>query len=207
MSKFELGTFREESSQLHQVDTIKLESSSFNGSFTTDIDHCIHDNNNRPRGGPFHQPADENLARYIHIDIHPNGGASVVHMYRDEIQHLDKQCSHELAKAFFTEVFKEDKKGNAKHVMGIVHQAVRYLPELLSYLDQKRPDLVVKVGHLRNPEVETCRMEEYVSRVRESYSHTTFRHGPLLQLSLVGQFSEESGAYFPELLGEDYWPP
>ena len=44
-------------------------------------------------------------------------------------------------------------------------------------------------------------MEDYSRRVQESYCSGTFRHGPLLQLSMVGQFSEESGGYFPELLG------
>ena len=59
-----------------------------------------------------------------------------------------------------------------------------------------------QVGHLRKHQIETVKMAEYVHHVEESYSYGTFRHGPLLQLSVVGQFSEESGGYFPELLGE-----
>ncbi len=44
-------------------------------------------------------------------------------------------------------------------------------------------------------------MVDYTRRVEESYCSGTFRHGPLLQVSMVGQFSEESGGYFPQLLG------
>ena len=200
VGKFELGLLDSDNqpSLLPQADHGKLKTNSVNGNFT-DIDHRIQ----ATRGGsPFIHSPNEPLSRYIHIDTHPNGGASVVHMYQEEIQHLDKQHSRELAKSFFTEVFKEDKKGNAKHVMGIVHRAAKYLPELVTHLSNIRPDLIVKVGHLRKSEIETCKMEEYASKVEESYSHGTFRYGPLLQLSIVGQFSEESGGYFPELLGE-----
>lgn len=197
VNKFELGMLSSKP-QTSDVDPIKLNFNSVNGSFA-DVDHRIQ---TIREGSPFKRSANESLLRCIHIDTHPNGGASVVHMYQEEIEHLDKEQSHELARSFFTEVFREDKRGNAKHVMGIVHGAARYLPELISYLSHNRPNLVVKVGHLRKPEIETCKMEEYASKVEESYSHGTFRYGPLLQLSMVGQFSEESGGYFPELLGE-----
>ena len=197
VNKFELGMLNSNHQPSHSphADPVKLNTNSING----DVDHCIHATR---ESSPLNQSPNEPLSKYIHIDTHPNGGASVVHMYQEEIQHLDKQGSNDLAKSFFTEVFREDKRGNAKHVMGIVHRAASYLPELLTYLSNTRPELIVKVGHLRKSEIETSTMEEYVNKVEDSYSHGTFRYGPLLQLSIVGQFSEESGGYFPELLGE-----
>ena len=61
----------------------------------------------------------------------------------------------------------------------------------------------MKSGHLlRKAEVQTTTAAEYAARVKESYSHGTYRCGPLLQLSLVGQVAEESGRYFPEFLGK-----
>lgn len=45
-------------------------------------------------------------------------------------------------------------------------------------------------------------MEEYGERAEAGYSHGTLRCGPLLQISVVGQVSEESGGYFPEFLGQ-----
>lgn len=138
---------------------------------------------------------------YIHINAHPNGGATVVHMYHSEFEHLSTVQMDELTQMFFQEVFQEEPLGVAKHVMGIVHGAASYLPELVRHLGLCHPDLPVKVGHLKKSEVETMRMEEYMEKVKDSYSSGTFQYGPLLQMSLVGQVSEESGGYFPQILG------
>ena len=164
---------------------------------------------NLSRGGPYSDRttinSDTALGRYLHVEQHPNGGATIVHMYQDEFNHLNKEEMTELAQEFFHEVFREEPKGVACHVMGIVHNAIPHVPELVSYLAIQQPDLVVKVGNLSNlrkNEIETVKMEEYGQRVEGSYSHGTFRCGPLLQLSVVGQVAEESGGYFPQLLGE-----
>ena len=144
---------------------------------------------------------EDRLRQLIHIDRHPNGGASMVHMYQEEINRLPKEQVEELARMYFKEVFVED-NGCARHVMGIVHGAAEGIPEVVSYLALYHPELVVKVGHLRKSEIETVKMEEYAARVKANYSMGTFRCGPMMHLSLVGQVSEESGGYFPEFLGE-----
>lgn len=152
----------------------------------------------------FHQ-TNKLMSKYLHIEEHPNGGATIVHMYQDEFNHLNEQDMATLVVQFFREVFHEEPEGVARHVMGIVHNAIPNMPELVSYLSIQQPDLVVKVGNLSNlrkNEIETVKMGEYGQRVEGSYSHGTFRCGPLLQLSVVGQVAEESGGYFPRLLGE-----
>ena len=160
---------------------------------------------NLSRDGTYSDEIPNNtLAKYLHVERHPNGGATIVHMYQDEFNHLNKEEMTKLAQGFFQEVFREEPKGVACHVMGIVHNAIPHIPELVSYLAIQQPDLVVKVGNLSNlrkNEIETVKMEEYGQRVEGSYSHGTFRCGPLLQLSVVGQVAEESGGYFPQLLG------
>jgi len=140
--------------------------------------------------------------KFVHVEKHPNGGASIVHMYQEEFDHLAGDQVDKLAHVFFQEVFSEEPKGIPRHVIGIVHNAASYMPEIVGYLALTHPDLAVKTGHLRKSEIESVRMEEYASRVEATYSHGTFRCGPLLQLSMVGQVSEESGGYFPEFLGE-----
>ena len=50
-------------------------------------------------------------------------------------------------------------------------------------------------------------MEEYGERAEAGYSQGTLRCGPLLQISMVGQVSEESGGYFPEFLGQCVYHP
>ena len=38
---------------------------------------------------------------FIHVEVYPNGGASVVHMYQDEIDSLSSEQLEELAQEFF----------------------------------------------------------------------------------------------------------
>ena len=90
--------------------------------------------------------SDEVLKKFIHIEVHPNGGASVVHMYEKEFSHLDTVTKDRLARLFFEEVFREEPESVAKHVIGIVHDSVEYLPEMVSHLAATKPDLAVKVS-------------------------------------------------------------
>ena len=148
------------------------------------------------------QPEPDALRRYVHVEVHPNGGASVVHLYQSEFDHLPATVKQQLARLFFEEVFSEVSMGVPRHVLGVVHEAGTYLPELISHFGESHPELVVKVGHLRKKEIETMKMEEYAARVERSYACGTYRCGPLQQFSLVGQVSEEAGGYFPHFLGE-----
>lgn len=98
-------------------------------------------------------------------------------------------------------VFGEDENGNAHHVMGIVHNAAAYLPDLLDYMANNYPTLTVKNGVLgRSSDIETTTMAQYKEQVCKAYSNGTIRYGPLHQISLVGTVHEEVGGYFPDLL-------
>lgn len=141
--------------------------------------------------------------RFYHIDVHPNGGASVVHMYQDELDTLKPDEMEELVKEFFELVFSEDDNGFAFHVMGIVHDGARYLPDLLEHMAENYSNLTVKSGVLgRNNDIETCTMMQYYDQVVKSYDEGTVRYGPLHQISLVGKVHEEVGGFFPDLLGK-----
>ncbi|KYN20457.1 PREDICTED: uncharacterized protein LOC108760852 [Trachymyrmex cornetzi] len=139
--------------------------------------------------------------KFIHIETYPNGGATVVHMFQDEIGTLTNEQMQELAQEYFKVVFGEDENGNAHHVMGIVHNAAAYLPDLLDYMANNYPTLTVKNGVLgRNSDIETTTMVQYKDQVCKAYSNGTIRYGPLHQISLVGTVHEEVGGYFPDLL-------
>lgn len=145
------------------------------------------------------------LTSFINVWKHPNGGASVVQMDNDEIQHLTSVEKNQLADLFLKETFIEDDENCPRHVMGIVRNAAEYLPELITYFAQCHPDVVVKMGNLRKDrksEIQTTNFADYAQQVRESYRGGTFRCGPLLQVSLVKPHSEEAGKYFPDFLGE-----
>lgn len=150
-----------------------------------------------------HRKGLDNLkyGRFMRIEVHPNGGASVVHMYQDEINVLSETEMEELVNEFFEVCFAEDEDGFADHVMGIVHNAAEYLPDLLEHMAENYANLTVKAGVLgRNSDIETCTMYQYNEQVVKNYSHGTVRYGPLHQISLVGKVHEEVGGYFPDLL-------
>jgi lysine-specific demethylase 9 len=113
----------------------------------------------------------ENLkySRFFHIEVHPNGGASFVHMYQDEIAGLTDEEMDELVDEYFQVVFSEDGNGFANHVMGIVHDAAAYLPDLLEHMAESYPNLTVKAGVLgRNSDIETSTMTQYNEQVSET---------------------------------------
>ncbi|XP_012277400.1 uncharacterized protein LOC105698069 [Orussus abietinus] len=139
--------------------------------------------------------------KFIHIETYPNGGATIVHMYQDEIDTLCKEQIEELAQEYFKVVFGEDESGNAHHVMGIVHNAAAYMPDLLDHMALNYPTLTVKNGVLgRSSDIETTTMLQYKEQVCKAYNNGTIRYGPLHQISLVGTVHEEVGGYFPDLL-------
>ncbi|XP_046619146.1 uncharacterized protein LOC124304674 [Neodiprion virginianus] len=139
--------------------------------------------------------------KFIHIETYPNGGANVVHMYQDELDTLSNEQVEELAQEYFKVVFGEDENGNAYHVMGIVHNAAAYLPDLLDHMADNYPSLTVKNGVLgRNSDIETTTMLQYKEQAVKTFSNGTVRYGPLHQISLVGTVHEEVGGYFPDLL-------
>lgn len=134
--------------------------------------------------------------------MHTNGGASVVHLYQDELDTLSPDEMDELVDEFFAVAFAEDADGCAHHVMGIVHDAAGYLPDLLEHMAENYSSLTVKAGVMgRNSDIETSTICQYNEQVVKNYSHGTFRYGPLHQISLVGKVMEEVGGYFPDLLG------
>lgn len=141
--------------------------------------------------------------KFYHIEVHPNGGASIVHMYQDELDSLNEEELDELANEFFELVFSEDENNFAYHVMGIVHDGARYIPDLLEHMAENYSNLTVKAGVIgKNNDIETCTMLHYYEQITKNYSEGTVRYGPLHQISLVGKVHEEVGGYFPDLLGK-----
>lgn len=146
--------------------------------------------------------SDLKYGRFFHVEVHTNGGASVVHLYQHEIDALNEAEMEELTEEFFRVVFSEDENGFAHHVMGIVHDAAAYMPDLLEHMADNYSTLTVKAGVLgRNSDIETSTLAQYYEQVEKHYLQGTFRYGPLHQISLVGKVHEEVGGYFPDLLG------
>lgn len=141
------------------------------------------------------------LSHLMHIEEDPNGGATVMHVYQEEISSLSAEKMEKFVKLFFRETYCEDNQGQPKHVMSIVHGAATYIPELTEYFGSKHANMTIKTSPIgKKLDIETIKMGEYLNRVQATYSSGTLRCGPLLQFSVVGTKQEESGGYFPELL-------
>lgn len=133
----------------------------------------------------------------IHIEEHPNGGASLIRSYYNEFIRLSHEDAQLFVQYFFDLVYGEVNE-RAKYAIAVIHDGARYLPDLFEYFSLTYPKMVVKTSNLLNSkEVLTTTIGEYRNRIVQSYSHGTFRHGPLMSISLVGTVpgKEECGKF------------
>ncbi|XP_022647445.1 round spermatid basic protein 1-like isoform X2 [Varroa destructor] len=141
------------------------------------------------------------FGRFFRRERHCNGGADILHLYLDEIKHLNEDDMHRLVKDYLRETFRESPQGTAKYVLSVIHNGAAYLPDLVQYFADNQPTMAVKCGILgRNSDIETTTMREFKDLVDRTYSCGTYRAGPLHQISVVGTAQEESGGYFPDFL-------
>ena len=138
---------------------------------------------------------DNKLQKYIKVNLHPNGGASTLHLDQAELNDLSYSELNTLASLFFSQVF-----GPETHVMGVIHNCVNNHPEYLYYLSQQYPKLQVNVSLLNSREVRTMSISHYYDCIKDTFDNGTFKYGNLNQLSLVGCVNEEAGGYLKDIL-------
>ncbi|KAG7454601.1 hypothetical protein MATL_G00261360 [Megalops atlanticus] len=159
----------------------------------------------RPVGGAAcaerRLPCSPEFRRFIHEERQPNGGAVVLHAYSHELSALSPASMEKFAQEFVALAFSEDEKCAALYAMGIIHGAASYLPDFLEYFSSKFPNSPVKMEIIGKKDIETTTMSCFHAQVKRTYSHGTYRAGPMRQISLVGAVDEEVGDYFPEFLG------
>ncbi|KAL3102109.1 hypothetical protein niasHS_003518 [Heterodera schachtii] len=143
----------------------------------------------------------ERFRRFIHIETHSNGGASVLRCDWRRLKHdLSSQELNEFAEEFIDLGLSELSKVPL-FVMCVVEHAIEYLEDLLEYLGTKHSNMPVKMGSLHNKQlVETIQIGHYYEKVISSYKQGTYRCGPLKEITLVGKKQEECGAYFEHLI-------
>lgn len=139
----------------------------------------------------------------MRVEIHPNGGAWILHAYQHELNKLSPEdqdaFAHEYLKVSWRSIinyaychvpivfsyslcskilqlaFSENEKDEKAHfVIGIVHDGAKYLPDLLDYMGSEHANLTVKAGVLRDSEVNTMSMEQYRDQVCYRYSSDHF---------------------------------
>lgn len=102
----------------------------------------------------------------LHIEHQPNGGASVIHAYSDELSCLSPVEMQRFAEEFVGLVFSENENSAAFYVMGIVHGAATYLPDFLDYFSYNFPNSPVKMEILGKKDIETTTMSNFHAQVR-----------------------------------------
>ncbi|KAF7635356.1 hypothetical protein Mgra_00005178 [Meloidogyne graminicola] len=135
---------------------------------------------------PFQLPKiSEKFRKYIDVERHPNGGASLLRCDWRKLQHnLSSQERQQFAEQFISLGFFEVEKVPL-FVICIVDNAMEYLENILEFLGTKYPKLPVKMGSLHNKQlVETLKMGEYYEKVMATYSYGTYRCGPLNNITL-----------------------
>uniref|UniRef100_A0A8C2INV0 Round spermatid basic protein 1 n=1 Tax=Cyprinus carpio TaxID=7962 RepID=A0A8C2INV0_CYPCA len=140
------------------------------------------------------------FSRLIHEEKQPNGGASVLHAYADELSLLQPEDTERFAQEFLDLAFAEHPKGAARYALAVVHGAAAYLPDFLDYFAFNFPNTPVKMEILGKKDIETTTIANFHSQVSRTYCSGTYRAGPMRQISLVGAVDEEVGNYFPEFL-------
>ncbi|XP_022532864.2 lysine-specific demethylase 9 [Astyanax mexicanus] len=140
------------------------------------------------------------FSKLIHEEKQPNGGASVLHAYADELSFLRPGDTERFAREFLELAFSETSKGAARYALSVVHGAAAYLPDFLDYFAFNFPNTPVKMEILGKKDIETTTIANFHSQVNRTYCSGTYRAGPMRQISLVGAVDEEVGDYFPEFL-------
>ncbi|XP_072552258.1 LOW QUALITY PROTEIN: lysine-specific demethylase 9 [Salminus brasiliensis] len=140
------------------------------------------------------------FSKLIHEEKQPNGGASVLHAYADEISFLRPGDTERFAREFLELAFSETSKGAARYALSVVHGAAAYMPDFLDYFAFNFPNTPVKMEILGKKDIETTTIANFHSQVSRTYCSGTYRAGPMRQISLVGAVDEEVGDFFPEFL-------
>ncbi|KAF4078620.1 hypothetical protein AMELA_G00201100 [Ameiurus melas] len=170
-----------------------------------------HVGSNEGPGSPFLSHHDHSIrssclktssrfSRLIHEEVQPNGGASILHAYADELSLLQPGEKDRFACEFLEMAFSEISKGAARYALSVVHGAAAYLPDFLDYFAFNFPNTPVKMEILGKKDIETTTISKFHSQVSRTYCSGTYRAGPMRQISLVGAVDEEVGDYFPEFL-------
>ncbi len=105
------------------------------------------------------------FSRLIHEEKQPNGGASVLHAYADELSLLQPEETERFAQEFLDLAFAEHPKGAARYALAVVHGAAAYLPDFLDYFAFNFPNTPVKMEILGKKDIETTTIANFHSQV------------------------------------------
>ncbi|KAM3171963.1 hypothetical protein ACTXT7_015518 [Hymenolepis weldensis] len=146
------------------------------------------------------------LSDLLYVEHYENGGGYVLHAYAHEIACLTKDEVSLLAKKFFRSLFTEREKKCipipfSYFCIGIVHGAAKHVPELVHYIGNHHPNLIVSTSPLETKNAtSTITAKEFSENVFRTYVNGCYRYGPMHAISLVGTKGEERGKFCDDVL-------
>lgn len=114
------------------------------------------------------------FSRLMHEEVQPNGGASILHAYADELSLLQPGEMERFACEFLELAFSEISKGGARYALSVVHGAAAYLPDFLDYFAFNFPNTPVKMEILGKKDIETTTISKFHSQVNRNISFFFF---------------------------------
>ena len=103
------------------------------------------------------------------------GSCLSVHCYQDDLDGLSPSDRQEFLEEFLDFVFEEDPPGFPRHVLGVVHDSGRYIPDPLEHMADKYPNLIVKRTMMGKSDIDTLKMDAFRHLVHSTYSAGTYR--------------------------------
>lgn len=105
------------------------------------------------------------FGRFMHEELQPNGGGSVLHAYADELACLSPAQMQSFAREFLELTFAEQSRGASSYALTVVHGAASYLPDFLDYFAFNYPNTPVKMEILAKKDIETTTIANFHSQV------------------------------------------
>ena len=136
---------------------------------------------------------------FIKVEACPDGEATVVRLDMEKFDELNVHQQNLIVDYFFEITFGET-NGVADHVMGIISNGAREMPNVFNFLVENAPGLKINHQILGKKDITNCTIEEYYDKIKKNHSKCIYHEGGMQHVSLVGTKSEESGSYFPELI-------
>ena len=136
---------------------------------------------------------------FIKVEPCPDGEATVVRLDMDKFEELNYHQQNLIVDYFFEVTFGET-DGVADHVMGIISNGSKDMPNVMNFLVKNAPGLKINHQILGKKDVMNCTIDEYYNKIKKNHSKCIYHEGGMQHVSLVGTKSEESGSYFPELV-------
>lgn len=103
------------------------------------------------------------------------GNCLSVHCYQDDLDGLSPSDRQEFLEEFLDFVFEEDPPGFPRHVLGVVHDSGRCIPDPLEHMADKYPNLIVKRTMMGKSDIDTLKMDAFRHLVHSTYSAGTYR--------------------------------